>query len=453
MTLKYSLALGFVAVALSFNTAAKVTADEAARLGKDLTPFGAEKAGNKAGTIPAWDGGLTKVPACYKGVGSRICDPFPDDRPLYTVTHANLAQYRELLSTGQAALLAKFPASYKMNVYTTRRTYSNPQFVYDANVKNATRAELGGNGDALMNAVTGLPFPIPKNGHEVIWNHKTRYRSLSGDRINAQFAVTTSGNYNQSVLRESATFPYNYPDATPESLDNVMIYFLQVVTAPPRLAGTILLVHETIDQVTEPRRAWQYNPGQKRLRRAPNVGYDNPGTASDGLRTNDQTDTFNGAMDRYDWKLIGKKEMLIPSGNSYRLHSDQYKYKDIVLAGHINQDLPRYEQRRVWVVEANLKPGTSHIYKKRVFYVDEDGYQIRAVDIYDNRDQLWRVQESHTVVAYERSFEMVVAETVYDLLVNRYLVQALNNEEPENTDKTFPPSYYDPSNVAKLAKK
>ncbi len=450
MNLKHCLALGFIACALSSNAAAKVSADEAARLGKDLTPVGAEKAGNKAGTIPAWDGGLSKAPACYPGVGHRFCDPFPDDRPLYTVTPANLAQYRELLSIGQVALFGKFPGTYKMNVFKTRRTYANPQFIYDATFKNATRAELGGNGEALVNAVTGLPFPIPQNGHEVIWDHKTRFRGLSGVRTNAQFAVTTSGNFNQSTLREEAKFTYSYPNITPESLDNVIIFFLQVVTSPPRLAGTILLVHETMDQVKEPRRAWQYNPGQKRLRRAPNVGYDNPGTASDGLRTNDQTDTFNGAMDRYDWKLTGKKEMLVPA-NSYTLHSDQYSYKDIVKPGHINQDLPRYEQRRVWVVEATLKAGTSHIYKKRVFYVDEDGYQIRAVDIYDNRDQLWRVQESHSVMDYDRIFELVAAETVYDLLVNRYLVQALNNEEPESVARDYSSSFFDPANVQKQA--
>ena len=51
-----------------------------------------------------------------------------------------------------------------------------------------------------------------------------------------------------------------------------------------------------------------YNTGQRRGR-APNVAYDNPGTAADGLRTADQLDLFNGSPDRYEWKLLGKKEM------------------------------------------------------------------------------------------------------------------------------------------------
>jgi hypothetical protein len=225
-----------------------------------------------------------------------------------------------------------------------------------------------------------------------------------------------------------------------------------MTTAPARLAGTILLVHETMDQVKEARRAWQYNPGQKRLRRAPNVGYDNPGTASDGLRTNDQLDVFNGATDRYEWKLVGKKEMYVPA-NSYGLHSDKHKYKDIVKKGHINQDLARYELRRVWVVEAAIKKGTSHIYKRRTFYVEEDGWQIAAVDVYDNRDQLWRVQEAHTVMAYDKPYQMSIGETVYDLQSNRYLVMALNNEDTETVSKEFDDNYFDPANVSKLATK
>ena len=64
--------------------------------------------------------------------------------------------------------------------------------------------------------------------------------------------------------------------------------------APARLAGEVLLVQETLDQSIENRRAWVYNPGQRRVRRAPNVAFDNPGTNSDNLRTSDQFDMYNG---------------------------------------------------------------------------------------------------------------------------------------------------------------
>jgi hypothetical protein len=451
---KMFLTAGATALAVVFSGAAlaKVDAAKADTLKTTLTPTGAEKAANKDGSIPAWDGGLKKPPAGFGGAGKRYVDPFPGDKPKFTINKENLAEYKDKLTAGQQALFAKYGATYKMNVYETRRTFANPEYVYEASYANAKAATLSGNGETLNSAITGVPFPIPASGQEIMWNHKLRYQDLSKRRWNNQFAVTTSGDFNLVKIQEDAKFPYSYPKATLEGLNNVGIYFLQMTTAPARLAGTILLVHETMDQVKEARRAWQYNPGQKRLRRAPNVGYDNPGTASDGLRTNDQLDVFNGATDRYEWKLVGKKEMYVPA-NSYGLHSDKHKYKDIVKKGHINQDLARYELRRVWVVDATIKKGTSHIYKRRTFYVEEDGWQIAAVDVYDNRDQLWRVQEAHTVMAYDKPYQMSIGETVYDLQSNRYLVMALNNEDTETVSREFDDNYFDPANVSKLATK
>jgi hypothetical protein len=426
---------------------AKVPAAEAARLGKDLTPTGAERAGNKDGTVPAWSGGLSTAPACFKP-GGRYCDPF-NDQPLYTVTAANAAQYASVLSPGQKAMFQKFP-NYKMIVYPSRRSMALPQHVYDATLQNATRAELGGNGEAVNGAAVGIPFPLPQSAHEVIWNHKLRYRGEGGRHWNNQFAVTTAGSFSQVTLREDIAISYSQKSATPENLDNVAIYFLQIVTAPTRLAGTILLVHETMDQVKEPRRAWQYNPGQRRLRRAPNVGYDNPGTGADGLRTNDQYDMFNGAMDRYTWKTVGKQEMLVPY-NGYRLASGQYKYADIMKKDHIVQDLPRYELHRVWVVDSTIKPGTTHLYKRRTFYVDEDTWGILLADVYDNRDQLWRWQESHPLQYYDRPWPGTAGEVIYDLQSNRYLGQGFSNEHDEFSMESFPESHFDPANVSKQA--
>jgi hypothetical protein len=427
---------------------AKVPQAEADKLKKELTPTGAERAANRDGSIPAWTGGMAKAPDCYKGAGTRYCDPYPADKPKFTITAQNAQQYAARLSVGQLAMFQKYPQTYKMNVFETRRTFANPQNVYDATMKNAVNAELGGNGEALNNAIMGVPFPIPKTGHEPIWNHKTRFRGASVQRWNNQFAVTTAGSYNQVKIREDVMLPYSQPGATPTSINNVLIYFLQIVTAPARLAGTITLVHETADQIREPRRAWQYNPGQRRLRRAPNVGYDNPGTAADGLRTNDQTDSFNGAMDRYTWKIVGKKEVYIPY-NSYVIHSDKYKYADIMKKGHINQDLARYELHRVWVVDSVTKPGTTHIYKRRTFYLDEDSWQIVLVDIYDRRDQLWRWQEAHTVMSQDVIAISPIGETIYDLQSLRYLSQAFNNEDPENIVKDFDEEYFAPANVSK----
>ena len=193
------------------------------------------------------------------------------------------------------------------------------------------------------------------------------------------------------------------------------------------MAGSLLVVHETIDQVKEPRRAWTYNVGQRRVRRAPNVAYDNPGTAADGLRTSDQLDMYNGAPDRYDWKLVGKKELLIPY-NSYKLHSDEVKIKDILTPLHINQDLARYELHRCWVVEATLKDGTRHVYAKRTFYIDEDSWQIQVADQYDGRGQLWRVSEGHSINYYDELTFWTTLELHMDLFSGRYNAGGIDNE-------------------------
>jgi len=187
-------------------------------------------------------------------------------------------------------------------------------------------------------------------------------------------------------------------------------------------------VHETVDQAKEPRTAWTYNPGQRRVRLAPQVAYDNPGTAADGLRTNDDFGMFNGATDRYNWKLVGKKEMYVPY-NSYKLASPQYKYSDILKAGHINQDLARYELHRVWVVEATLKPGMSHIYAKRVFYIDEDSWAIVVTDKYDARGELWRTAEMHNINMYNVPMWYSALEVHSDLQSGRYIAMGLANEE------------------------
>jgi len=443
------LALG---LAVSCPVLAKVSPAEADKLKTELTPVGAERAGNKDGSIPKWDGGLTTPPACYKGRPNRYCDPYADDKAKFTITKANVEQYKARLTEGQKALFAKYGDSYKMNVYPTRRSAAYPDFVYEATYKNALNASVSNGGETLSGAILGIPFPIPKTGNEPIWNHKLRYRGVGVDRWNIQAAVTTSGDFNLVKLHEQVKFVYDSRTLTPEQMNNVGLYYLQIVSAPPRLAGTITLVHETLDQVNEPRRAWQYNPGQRRLRRAPNVGYDNPGTGADGLRTNDQTDTYNGATDRYTWKLLGKKEMIVPY-NAYGLHSDKLKYKDIVKKGHINQDLPRYELHRVWVVEANVRPGTTHIYHRRVFYIDEDSWQIVAVDLYDTRGTLWRAQETHTISVYDSLGPAPVLETVYDLQSGRYLAQAMNNEEPQSVERDYEVSFFDPANVSKQTTK
>ncbi len=434
-----------VALASTFVNA-KISADDADRLGKELTPMGAVQAANNDGSIPAWTGGITKKPAGYT-VGDHHPDPYPEDKVKYSITTQNVAEYKKVLTSGQMKLFSTYPETFKMNVYQTRRSASFPHYVYDAVKTNSTRAELVEGGNGIKNTAVGVPFPIPQNGLEAIWNHIVRYRGKTVVREGGQVAPTASGDYTYIGFKEELLLPYNMKGMTSAELEktNILFKFKQKVTEPARLAGTALLVHETMDQIKTPRQAWTYNTGQRRVRRAPNVAYDAPGSASDGLRLTDDFDMYNGAPNRYNWTLKGKQELLIPY-NEYRLHSNKLKYDDIIQPGHINPDLVRYEKHRVWVVEANLKEDTRHLYKKRVFYIDEDSWQVAVVDIYDNRDELYRVAIAHGLNYYEVPTQWSTLEVYHDFQSRRYIAMGLDNEakmydfSAKLKDENFTPS-------------
>ena len=423
------IAAAFASLFASNATLAKLSAEEVARLGQDLTPMGAEKAGNADGSIPAWNNGITAAPAGYD-VGMHHLDPFSSDKVLFTIDKSNIDKYKANLSPGQIALFEAYPDTFKMPVYETRRSASYPQFVYDATKEFAPTAELIEGGNGIKNTAIGIPFPIPKTGLEAIWNHLLRFRGESIERFGGQAAPTASGSYNYVGFDEQLLVKYSDPSATPAELQgsNILFKFKQSVTQPARLAGTALLVHETMDQILTPRQAWTYNSGQRRVRRAPNVAYDAPGTAADSLRTTDDFDMFNGSPNRYNWTLKGKQELYVPY-NSYKLHSDKLEYDDILKPGHINPEHTRYEKHRVWVVEANLKDDTRHIYKKRVFYIDEDSWQVTVTDIYDNRDQLYRVAMAYGLNYYEVPTQWSTLEVYHDLNSRRYLAIGLDNQE------------------------
>ncbi len=406
---------------------AELSQQEAAQLGDTLTPLGAEVAGNADGAIPAWTGGLN-TPAGEFQPGGPYADPYGGEKPLYTINGENAQQYKDYLSPGQMAMLSKYP-DYKLIVYPTHRSAAFPQGHYDQTIAHATQAKLVDNGNGVTGTTGGIPFPIPKSGQEAIWNHLMRYRGDTLVTTWTSAAVLRNGTYNPTRNVLELDFSYgNLKKSTDARTPNRLFNFIQSFTSPPRLAGTTLLVYEPIDQVEEPRTTWVYSPGQRRVRLAPEIGYDNPANSTDGLATNDDFNMFNGAIDRYDWKLLGKQEMIVPY-NAYRIVSPDLKIEDLVQPGHLNQDYARYERHRVWVVEATVKPDVRHIYAKRVFYIDEDSWAILMTDRYDARGELWRVGEAHSIVLYDMPLFFAVTEPHYDLLSGRYLVRSLYNEE------------------------
>jgi hypothetical protein len=404
---------------------AKITAEQAAQLGGDtLTPIGAERAGNADGSIPPWTGGIQEMPPGYVE-GERLVDPFAADEVQYTITAANYQNYEEFLSPGQIALLKRYPDTFSMPVYPTRRSARIPEAEYAGIKSGATETEMVQGGSGLVNFKASVPFPIPQHGLEVIWNHITRYRTPYGAQWRfTKIPVQANGNFSPVLFEQLTLFANRVPD---NPNPNRLFVFLQRILAPARLEGDVLLVHENIDQIAEPRSAWVYNAGQRRVRRAPNIAYDGPGTASDGLSTSDDLDMYNGAPDRYEWELVGKKELMIPY-NSYGLRRGDLSYGDIIKPGHPNPEHLRYEKHRVWVVDSRIKEGSRHIYARRTYYVDEDTWQIAIIDHYDGRGELWKVKEGHEVSHYQVEVPWLAADFLYDLVSGRYLATGLDNE-------------------------
>ena len=408
---------------------AGVSPQEAARLGGlDLTPMGAERAGNAAGTIPPWTGGITTPPAEYKPEESHP-DPYAGDKILHTVTVENLPEHEQFLSAGHRALLRAYPETWQFNVYPTHRSAAYPDVVYDAVKANATSAQLIVEGKGgVANAAIGPPFPIPQSGVEVIWNHNLRWRGIRVSYTEGLAAVTRKGRYGIIYSAVEIAFPYAFPPDSPFRLKypNMMLALRRKVIQPAQLAGQGALILEPINQTRSPRKVWVYNPNLRRVLRSPFFAYGKPVPDTNSLQTVDDLGLFNGPPDRFEWRLIGKRELYVPY-NAYGLDSAQVKYDDFLLQGHINPDPARYELHRVWVVEGNLKPEKKHVYSRRVFFVDEDSWKILVSESYDQEGNLWRVAEAHPINYYEVPLLDDTINVFYDLQEGRYLVKGLDN--------------------------
>lgn len=404
---------------------AGLSSEEAAKLGTELTPMGADPKGNAAGTIPAWTGGLTTPPAGYKPGGDYI-NPFANEKPLYVITAANMAEYDEFLSEGTKALLKRFPDTYKIPVYPSHRTSAYSQQVYDEIKVSAQNVQKVDDGYGILIGKEGkgrMPFPIPKTGIEPIWNLSSRYFGDDMVMNYADFPVQPNGAYTAVRNRQWKVWA---PALFDDQEFGIKVFY--EMFEPASVAGLKIVTHEPNNMAEIPRQTWTFNPGQRRVLRAPEVSYDTPIAGSDGLLTNDALSCFTGGKDRYDWKLLGKREMIIPY-NNYDLNSSKVNVKDLIGPKHLNPDLMRHELHRVWVVEATLSPGKRNVFSKRHIYLDEDGYNCAGADLYDGRGELWRVSVVSTMQMYDIPAMIMRAEAHYDLQANRYFAGNISNGE------------------------
>lgn len=414
------------AALLPLSAGAAVSADEAAKLKTTLTPMGAERAGNKDGSIPPWEGGLTKAPAGYKN-GDPRPDLFPADKPVLQISAKNMAQHDAKLSDGVKALMKKHP-DFRIDVYPTRRTAAAPQYVYDNTFKNATRAKVVDNGLGIEGAFGGIPFPIPKDGYEAILNHRLAWLGVNTQTPMRVWVMTADGKRtmasggNQTFRRQ-----YYDPDVTPDKFDGYYALGKFAATEPGSKAGEAILAHDGMTSAT-PRGLWQYLVGQRRVRKAPSVGYDTPDAVTSGIGLFDEAFNLFGPIDKHELKLVGKKELYIPYNNN---RAALAKVADLVKPGTLSPDAVRWELHRVWEVEATLAAGKRHVAAKRKYYLDEDTWQIILFDGWDAKGELWRTNYTLTLTAPD--IPAVLGNVFwggYDLQTGAYYLNMATNELP-----------------------
>ncbi len=453
ITKKSLLAAGVSAFLLSTAPAsAKVSPEQAAKLGNELTPVGAIKAGNADGTIPAWNPDF-QPPAEYQGSGGFYVDPYKDEKPLFTITSKNVVQYKDKLSLGQIKMFETYPDTFRMDIYESHRDGSYSDFVHENTIKNATRATLAPSGNGVENAYGGAAFPIPNNGVEAIWNsgqagepiyYKRTFDDVLVYKDGAQVKGTFTTERLAAFFDTRMSIDQFYEEGHPR------LYYMTQTHAPVRDKGGVTLVYSPVNPTVAPQSAWTYSPGVRRVRRAPTVDYD----AFEGIgkfRTVDSGSGFNGATDKYNWKLLGKKELYIPY-NNYKFDTAGVDYEELLPANHANPDYMRYELHRVWEVEATLKEGERNVFKKRVIYLDEDSWVCSVVDMYDNRDNLWRVILGTSINKYDFPGVSARSYIQHDLLSKEYAADRLTNGHPlfPVNDDIKDLSYFKPSSLRKL---
>jgi hypothetical protein len=413
-----------VAVAFAAGAAhAAVTADEAKALGTTLTAVGADKAANKDGTIPAYAGGLTTPPASFKAGDGIRPDPFAGEKPRVAIDGKNMAQYADHLTEGTKALLQKYP-TYRVDVYPTHRSVAYPKWLGENTAKNAVKAKTLNDGRSMEGAHAGFPFPIPKTGNEAMWNHLVRFNGQAYESKYRNLTVDASGRATLSTEGQSVQ-EYPFWDNSKTSADTFWKIKL-VYTGPARRAGEALMIIDPLDLGTKDRRGWTYLPGQRRVKVAPDLAYDTPNPGTAGATTFDDLFVFNGGMERFDFKLVGKKEMIVPYNDYVAVY--QSKQDDLLKPNHLNPDLVRWEMHRVWVVEATLKEGKRHVYSKRTFYLDEDSWVAVASDEYDARGQLYRAGFAYIAPSYDVPAPYSDMYGHYDLVARMYSLSGYISE-------------------------
>jgi hypothetical protein len=443
--------------ALKFGRARAQAAPSASLLTTTLTPYGAERAGNADGSIPAWTGGLTTVPDGWQP-GQFMPDIYASDPVVVTIDSGNMAQYAAKLPKGVMAMMQQFGFSIK--VYPTHRPAAAPQWVYDNIATNLGRASLDPAGGRLgfSGGYGGIPFPIPdasdplSGGAQIMWNHYCRW-SGQGYAFRSEAYAVSDG---QAALSNASPAHYDYPfyrkNGDISSWNGETQRSFEAYTAPPNDVGGEIITVDFADPLKTNNEVWELLNGQGRVRKAPEVSYDTPGSTVDGLADTDEFFGFAGQLDRYDWKLTGKQEMYIPYNNNTMFGAPG---PAVIGAHFVDPNVVRWELHRVWVVDATLHPGDRNVLPHRIFYVDEDTMTIAATDAYDANGNLVHAGLGYFLTRPDLPGVFQANNSVHNLQTGDWTPMAGPWNERDHPsiafNDGFPDSMFDPQSMAASA--
>ncbi len=439
---------------------AKVSDEEAAKLGNELTELGGEKAGNAEGTIPEWTGKWLGLPPGlkYDGPGAKRPNPYESEKPLFSITAENIDQHKDHLSVGQVAMFNNYPKTFRMDIYPSHRDFRMNKLAAERTKWNASHTELANGVESLKNYTGSAAFPIPQGPEEMMWNTRTNACSPTYGYRYDNFGVFSNGDRVQEQNDIILSYPYanfaNPVGQTEETTGDRIVFNFSGILLPTRDKGQITAVQDPLDYEANSRNAWQYNPGTRRVRKAPAIGYDNP-HGPGGLMTIDDQKGFNGAFDRYNYKFLGKKEIYVPYHNYSINDPAKGDLDDRLTKFHIKPDYIRWELHRVWVVEANLAEGKRHAYKKRRWYLDEDSWNPVMAENYDGRGNLWRLGLLLSDYQYDMECYIKHVQVFYDLPSGHYSISfmTLAHDEPDYTMDYHDKPYFTPANLRKKARR
>lgn len=425
----FALSITLLMSTLSIHVSAAVDSDEVERLGRDLTCVGAKRAGNEEGSIPEFTGRYVgEVPGWdpEPNSGEHPVDPYADERPILVITAQNVEDHTDRLSAGQVAMFRRYPDTYRMNIYPGHRDYGYPDYVCERAKYNAKKARIAYRGMGYM-GMGHNPFPIPETALELLWNHMVPFRAYTDESTRDIASVSASGNIGYGRAEGRCLALSNRPDGRPMTSDGVSAMCRTEVLLPIREKGNVSINHEPYNYSRDNRVVWSYNAGTRRVRLAPGYGYDQPLGGSNGNMTIDEDRLFNGSPERYDWSIVGKKEMYVPA-NAYKPNTKDVSYEELLTLHHANPTYMRYELRRVWVLEAKLKPESNHVYGKRRLFLDEDTWHAVVADNYDSRGELWKHVFANYYYHPDSSAWQIGSSFYHDLTSGEYLAYNLTNE-------------------------